>query len=110
MDLFSRTFDRKYYDNAMKIYSQIKDKDGVNTPQVTTWDLYDNAFAWKQVRKYEMTREQMHEIEKWQDNLNTNITNSHHLEEFIHHAKVAQKKLQTKYHNGEFIDPVTKIA
>ena len=57
MDLFSRTFDQKYYDNAMKIYGQIEGKDGVQTPQVTTWDLYDKAFAWKNVRKYEMTKE-----------------------------------------------------
>ena len=58
-------------------------------PKVTTWDLYDKAFTFKRVRNYTIVDEQMHEIEKWQGNLNSNITNSHHLEEFIHHAKLA---------------------
>ena len=89
MDLFSRTFDESYYNNAMKIYTSIKGQPGASVPQVTTWDLYDKAFTWPKVRKYEMTKEQLSEIEKWQENLNTNITNQRHLEEFIHHARVA---------------------
>ena len=109
MDLFSRTFDEKYYKNAIKIYEANKGKPGAKVPQVTTWELYDKAFTWKNVRKYEMTKEQLSEIEKWQENLNTNITNSRHLEEFIHHARIAQKKLAEKYNTGEFIDPATKI-
>ena len=105
MDLFSRTFDQKHYDAAMQIAKQLK----VVAPAVSTWDLYDKAFAWERVRHYTIVEEQMHELEKWQGNLNENITNSHHLEEFIHHAKLAQKKLSQRYHDGEFLDPATVV-
>ena len=32
MDLFSRTFDESYYNNAMKIYTSIKGQPGASVP------------------------------------------------------------------------------
>ena len=45
LDYFSRSFDMANYDNAMKIYGELK-KQGKN-PKVSvhTWELYDAAFA-----------------------------------------------------------------
>ena len=61
MDLFSRNFDEKHYQNAVKIANHLK----VPLPRVHTWDLYDKAFTWDRVRHYTIVEEQLHEIEKW---------------------------------------------
>ena len=55
MDYFSRKFDIKHYNNAMKIFAELKSKGfkGAN-PRVTTWELYDKSFSWPRVRKYEL--------------------------------------------------------
>ena len=45
MDLFSRTFDKKHYDNAIKISKKVGEM-----PRVTTWELLDKSFAWPRVR------------------------------------------------------------
>ena len=49
----------------------------------------------------------MDEIEHWQDNLNTNISNTVHLERFVETAKGIIKGFNDRYHDGEFEDPAT---
>ena len=49
----------------------------------------------------------MDEVQHWEDNLNTNVTNSIHLNRFITNAKAAVAALNAKYHDGEFKDPAT---
>ena len=108
MDYFSRKFDVKHYNNAMKIFAELKGSGFQGkAPKVTTWELYNKSFAWPRVRKYELVEEGMNVLEHFEDNLNTNITNSVLLNNFITNAKVVQRKLKEKYHNGEFIDPAT---
>ena len=108
MDYFSRKFDVKHYNNAMKIFAELKGNGFQGkAPKVTTWELYNKSFAWPRVRKYELVEEGMNVLEHFEDNLNTNITNSVLLNNFITNAKVVQRKLKEKYHNGEFIDPAT---
>ena len=46
----------------------------------------------------------MNELEHYEDNLNTNISNSHHLAKFIEVAKRVRENLNAKYDIG-FIDP-----
>ena len=46
----------------------------------------------------------MNELEHYEDNLNTNIGNSHHLAKFLEVAKKVRKNLNDKYDIG-FIDP-----
>ena len=71
MDMFSRNFNKVHYDNAMKIAKELKTK----PPQVHTWELYDAAFSFPRVRRYESVQAQMDQVEHFQDNLNTNISN-----------------------------------
>ena len=106
MDYFSRKFDMKHYNNAMKIFAELKKKGykGPN-PKVTSWELYDKSFAWPRVRQYPTVEEAMNVLEHFEDNLNMNISNSVLVKNFITNAKVVQKKLNDKYHNGEFKDP-----
>jgi len=47
----------------------------------------------------------METLEHFEDNLNTNITNSKLLGKFITHAKAIQSEFSEKFHNGEFKDP-----
>ena len=49
MDMFSRNFNKVHYDNAIKIADELKTK----PPQVHTWELYDAAFSFPRVRRYE---------------------------------------------------------
>ena len=108
MDYFSRKFDIKNYNNAMKIWAELK-KGGWKgkSPQVTTWELYDKSFTFPRVRKYELVEQQMNILEHFEDNLNTNITNSVLVNQFIAHAKEAQRRLNEKYNVGQFKDPAT---
>ena len=105
LDYFSRNFDRKHYDNAMKIYAQLA-KEGKNPPlSVHTWELYDNAFSFPRVRRYDLVQQHMDLLQHFEDNLNQNFTNQQHVENFIRVAKAAQKAMNEKYHDGEFADP-----
>ena len=53
MDYFSRKFDMKHYLNAMHIFTELK-KQGYSgkAPKITTWELYDKAFTFQQIRNY----------------------------------------------------------
>ena len=51
MDKFSRTFDITHYANAQKIKAGLG---ASKLPAVTSWELYDKAFAWPRVRRYEV--------------------------------------------------------
>ena len=51
----------------------------------------------------------METLEHFEDNLNTNITNSKLLDKFVTHAKAVQGEFSEKYHNGEFKDPAIHL-
>ena len=56
LDYFSRRLERKYYDNAMKIYAELK-KDGLDPPlRVNTWEMYDKSFSFDRVRRYDFVQ------------------------------------------------------
>ena len=101
---FSRHFDMKFWDNAMKIKDELSKK-GINPRfAVTTKELYDHSFSFPKVRNYDYAVEQMNELEHYEDNLNNNISNSLALSRFIEVAKKVRKNLNDKYDIG-FIDP-----
>merc|ERR1711981_795834 len=78
-----------------------------STPKwyVKTWELYDKAFSFPRVRRYAYVQENMDMLEHFQDNLNTNISNSQHLANFLRVANVVRTALNDKYTDGEFTDP-----
>ena len=106
LDYFSRRCDRKHYDNAMKFYAELVKEKGLN-PRVfvNTWELYDGAFSFPRVRRYDLVQQHMDLLQHFEDNLNQNFTNGQNLANFIQVCKSAQKALNKKYHNGEFSDP-----
>ena len=77
LDYFSRTFDMVHYNNAMEVYNGLLKKGG-DKPRVTvhTWELYDNAFTFPRVRRYDLVQKHMDLIQHFEDNLNSNFTNS----------------------------------
>ena len=105
LDYFSRRLDMKYYTNAMKIYGELKKQGKDPKVSVHTWELYDNAFSFPRVRRYEIVQQHMDTLQHFEDNLNQNFTNSQHVANFLKVALDAQKALNDKYHNGEFSDP-----
>ena len=105
LDYFSRKFDRKNYDNAMKIYDELK-KLGKNPKLfVNTWELYDAAFSFPRVRRYDLVQQHMDLIQHFEDNLNQNMSNGQLVSNFIKVCKDAQTAFNAKYHDGEFDDP-----
>ena len=44
-------------------------------------------------------------LEHFQDNLNINISNSVHMENFLRVANTIRDNFNHKYHDGEFDDP-----
>jgi hypothetical protein len=107
MEMFSRTLDPRHWTNVLNIYGALKKKGAKNLPklQVKTWDLYDKAFSFPRIRRYNYVCENMDMLEHFQDNLNTNISNSVHMENFLRVANTVRTNLLTKYHDGEFVDP-----
>jgi len=108
LDYFSRSFDKFHYENAMNIYAELKKqgKEPVTGPSgVHTWELYDKAFPFEKVRRYDLVQQHMDAIQHFEDNLNQNLQNGQAVDQFIIVGLAAQAALNTKYHNGEFSDP-----
>ena len=101
VDMFSRTFDKKYYENAMKISGKMK----FNTPKFHAWELLNNAFSFPRVRKYEMVEQNMNLLEHFQDNFNLNKSNRVNMENFARVGKTVLAAFNEKYHDGEFDSP-----
>ena len=64
MEYFSRKFDIKNFQNAMKIMKNLT-KGGSPSSKVFvhTWELYDKAFSFPRVRRYEFVQENMDMLE-----------------------------------------------
>jgi hypothetical protein len=107
LDYFSRTFDKHHYENAMNIYNEMKKKgtDPIMANGVHTWELYDHAFPFEKVRRYDLVQQHMDAIQHFEDNLNQNMQNGQAVDQFVIVAKAAQVAINAKYHNGEFSDP-----
>jgi hypothetical protein len=108
LDYFSRNFDKFHYENAMNIYAEMKKKgqDPVTGESgVHTWELYDKAFPFEKVRRYDLVQQHMDSIQHFQDNLNQNLQNGQAVDQFIIVGLAAEAALNAKYHNGEFTDP-----
>lgn len=107
MEMFSRTLDPRHWTNVQNIHAALGKKGTKNIPklQVNTWGLYDKAFSFPRIRRYNFVCENMDMLEHFQDNLNTNISNTIHMENFLRVANTVHTNLLTKYHDGEFVDP-----
>lgn len=101
MDMFSRTCEKKYYDNSVKIAKAIKSE----LPKVNAWELLDKSFSFSRVRRYDFVNENMDMLEHFQDNLNMNRSNLVNVENFIRVCKTVNKNFSEKYHEGEFDNP-----
>lgn len=101
---FSRNFQMESWSNAMHIKDKLSKK-GVNPKYaVTTKELYDKSFSFPKVRNYDYAVQNMNELEHYEDNLNTNLSNALALKRFIDVAKKVRANLNDKYDIG-FIDP-----
>ena len=75
LDFFSRKLDKTHYNNALKIYEELMKKGIAPRVNVHTWELYDNAFSFPRVRRFDMVQHHMDLIQHMEDNLNQNFTN-----------------------------------
>lgn len=107
MDYFSRRLNKAHYDNAVKIFAQLK-KNGASVafPKITTWELYDKSFTFPRVRRYSMVSEAMNQLEHFEDNANQNLSNSQSIDSFMKNASIVRSNLTTKYAEA-FKDPST---
>lgn len=104
VDMFSRTFDPRHWTNAKNIAGKLGGKADGHL-KVHAWELYDKAFTFPRVRRYNFVNDNMDMLEHFQDNLNTNISNNVNMERFLRAATTVRTNISTKYHNGEFDDP-----
>ena len=110
IEYFSRKFEPEFYDDAMKIYNNLTyrfPKTTIKFPFVHTYELYDKAWSFPRVRKYEIVQQNMDMLEHFEDNLNTNPTNVQNLANFVRVATTVRKNLNAKYgaNGGGFLDP-----
>ena len=101
---FSRNFDMKNWDNAMEIKGKLAEAGSTPKFAVTTKELYDHSFSFPKVRNYDYAVQQMNELEHYEDNLNSNLSNKLALTRFVEVAKKVRANLNDKYDIG-FIDP-----
>lgn len=101
---FSRNFQMENWTNAMYIKKKLGKKGITPKFAVTTKELYDKSFSFPKVRNYDYAVQQMNELEHYEDNLNSNLSNSLALERFVSVAKKVRANLNDKYDIG-FIDP-----
>jgi hypothetical protein len=102
MDMFSRTLDPRHWTNVLNINKALPKPQRLS---VHTWELYDKAFSFPRIRRYQYVQENMDMLEHFEDNLNANISNSQHMANFVRVANTVRQNLNTKYHDGEFDDP-----
>ena len=105
LEMFSRTLDSRHWTNAKNVAKEIAKAGGTPKWYVKTWELYNKAFSFPRVRRYAFVQENMDMLEHFQDNLNTNISNTQHLANFLRVANTVRTALNDKYHDGEFTDP-----
>lgn len=101
MDQFSRKFNKQNYLNAVTIAGEL----GTQIPRIHSWELLDKAFSFPRIRRYQFVQENMDMLEHFEDNVNTNISNSVNVANFIKVGKTVVANLAAKYHDGEFADP-----
>ena len=101
---FSRNFQMENWNNAMHIKGKLNKKGQFPKFAVTTKELYDKSFSFPKVRNYDYAVQQMNELEHYEDNLNSNLSNALALKRFIDVAKKVRANLNDKYDIG-FIDP-----
>ena len=105
MEWFSRQLDIKYFDNAMKIWQNLTEHHGFKgKAAVHTYELYDKAFTFPRVRRYEFVSDNLDMLEHFEDNLNLNISNRQNLANFIRVAQTVRKNLKEKF-TESFEDP-----
>ena len=56
-------------------------------PRVHTLNLYDKAFQFCQIKWHQTAEHEMYTLKMFEDNLNSNYDNGHHVESFIKNAK-----------------------
>lgn len=105
LEEFGRTLDKQKYLNALAIYGELKKAGKDPKVRVNTYEFLDKAFKFERVRRYDLVQQHMNLVEHFQDNLNQNFTNGQNVDQFIIVAKAAVAAFNTKYHNGEFVDP-----
>lgn len=104
--MFSRTFDEKYLTNIRNLVKTMSETQGSAPPvHLHTWELYDKAFSFPRVRRYQYVQENMDMLEHFQDNVNLNIDNNQAMDNFLRVARSVRSNLNAKYHDGEFDDP-----
>lgn len=76
MEYFSRRLELDYFENAMQIWRNLTKDGKLDRPlMVHTWELYDKAFSFPRVRRYQFVQDNLDMLEHFEDNLNTNVSN-----------------------------------
>ena len=105
MEWFSRGLNVKNFDNAMKIWQNLTEQHGFRgSARVHTYELYDKAFTFPRVRRYQFVQDNLDMLEHFQDNLNLNIHNRQSLANYVRVAHTVQRLLNERYADA-FDDP-----
>lgn len=108
IDTFSRKLDKVNFDNALIIHKNLTKTTGLNfTFDVHTFELYDKAFTFPRVRRFDSVIANLDMLEHFQDNLNVNPSNTVNFANFFKTAKTVRQNFVEKYggKDGGFNDP-----
>merc|ERR1711865_1009326 len=83
LDFFSRKFDKQHYDNALSIYKALKGEAKDPKVSVKTWELYDHAFPFEKVRRYDLVQQHMDMIQLQITQLPGQTSRSEKIDEII---------------------------
>jgi len=63
VDMFSRTLDPRHWTNAQNVAGAMSKAGKKPAIYVHTWELYDGAFSFPRVRRYQLVQENMDMLE-----------------------------------------------
>ena len=101
VEYFSRRLDPIYFERALKIYQHLVNETNYKGKLlVRTYELYDKAFTFDRVRRYDSVQQNMDMLEHFEDNLNINISNKQAFSNFLRVATTVRKNFLEAYHDS----------
>ena len=113
LDNFSRTFESKKFQKALKTYHKLEnggylELNEISAVKVNSFELFKKGFKFENMCQNEDAAALLEELDIAQNNLNNNLTNGMLLDSFVKVAQKAQKTLKNKY-NETWVDPKDQV-
>ena len=107
--MFSKSLDKEHLKNAIEMKQTLQEQNNnIEDIQISTKDLYENAFQFPNVAQYEHVQSQLSELQSAQDNLNQNQENPILQNKFVRIATKVRDNFNKAY-KDQWTDPSNSV-